>query len=244
MRAAIELERVTIAVGTRRILEDVSLTLQTGELAAILGPSGSGKTTLLRAVLGFVPPTLGTVRIDGAVVSADGRILRPPEERGLAMVFQDLALWPHLTVAANLEFGLESRGLPRAVRHERIRAMLARVGLTERAGAFPSELSGGERQRVAIARALVLEPKAILLDEPLSNLDLPLRRELLALLEQLLAERRVPGLYVTHEVREAAALGERLFVLEGGRIVQQGTLDSIRAAPATPFVRAITQDLA
>ena len=159
------------------------------------------------------------------------------------MVFQDLALWPHLTVAGNLDFGLASRGLPRSVRSARIGEMLSRVGLGARARRYPGELSGGERQRVAIARALVLEPRALLLDEPLSNLDAPLRRELMVLLFQLLKERRVSGLYVTHDIREAAALGDRIAVLETGRIVQEGSLESLRSTPATQFVQGVIEDL-
>jgi ABC-type Fe3+/spermidine/putrescine transport system ATPase subunit len=240
---AIELENVSVALGTRRVLENVSLRILPGELVALLGPSGSGKSSLLRVVLGFQAPETGAVRIDGELVSADGRILRPPEDRGVAMVFQDLALWPHLTVAGNLDFGLAARGVPRPARLERVGAMLSLVGLAERARAHPGELSGGERQRVAIARALVLEPKALLLDEPLSNLDAPLKRELMLLLSELLVERRVPSLYVTHDVHEAAALGDRLAVLEAGRIVQEGTPGSLRAAPATPFVRTVIAEL-
>ena len=243
MSAAIALERVSIQFGSSPVLQDLSLSVESGELLALLGPSGSGKTSVLRLVLGFLAPATGTIRLDGEAVSLEGRILRPPEERGLAMVFQDLALWPHLTVASNLEFGLASRGLPRSVRSARVAEMLSRVGLVARAHRYPGELSGGERQRVAIARALVLEPRAVLLDEPLSNLDVPLRRELMALLFQLLKERRVSGLYVTHDIREAAALGDRIAVLETGRIVQEGSLDSLRIAPATPFVRGVIEDL-
>ena len=242
MTLAIELEHVSIAAGSRRILDDVSLTLAHGELLALLGPSGSGKTTLLRVILGFVAPVSGVVRIEGVPVSADGRIVCPPEERGLAMIFQDLALWPHLTVAGNLEFGLASRGVPRADRLERIGTMLSRVGLADRARAHPAELSGGERQRVAIARALVLEPKALLLDEPLSNLDALLKRDLMTLLAQLVKERSTPTLYVTHDIREAAALGRRIAVLESGRITQEGSMETLRTAPASPFVRTMLED--
>jgi len=240
---AIELENVSVTLGRRRVLENVSLRIMPGELVALLGPSGSGKTSLLRVVLGFQAPETGAVRIDGSPVSADGRILLPPEERGVAMVFQDLALWPHLTVAGNLDFGLAARGVPRSVRLERVGAMLSLVGLTERARAHPGELSGGERQRVAIARALVLEPKALLFDEPLSNLDGLLKRELMLLLSELLVERRVPSLYVTHDLHEAAALGDRLAVLESGRVVQEGSLEALRTAPTTAFVRRVMEDL-
>ena len=158
------------------------------------------------------------------------------------MIFQDLALWPHLTVAGNLEFGLASRGVPRADRLERIGTMLSRVGLADRARAHPAELSGGERQRVAIARALVLEPKALLLDEPLSNLDALLKRDLMTLLAQLVKERSTPTLYVTHDIREAAALGRRIAVLESGRITQEGSMETLRTAPASPFVRTMLED--
>lgn len=243
MTPAIELENVSVTLGRRRVLENVSLRIMPGELVALLGPSGSGKTSLLRVVLGFQAPETGAVRIDGSPVSADGRILLPPEERGVAMVFQDLALWPHLTVAGNLDFGLAARGVPRSVRLERVGAMLSLVGLTERARAHPGELSGGERQRVAIARALVLEPKALLFDEPLSNLDGLLKRELMLLLSELLVERRVPSLYVTHDLHEAAALGDRLAVLESGRVVQEGSLEALRTAPTTAFVRRVMEDL-
>ena len=243
MTPAIELEQVSVTLATRRVLENVSLRILPGELVALLGPSGSGKTSLLRVVLGFLAPETGVVRIDGELVSANGRILRPPEERGVAMVFQDLALWPHLSVAGNLDFGLVARGVPRPARLERVGAMLSLLGLAERACAHPGDLSGGERQRVAIARALVLEPKALLLDEPLSNLDALLKRELMLLLSELLVERRVPSLYVTHDVQEAAALGDRLAVLEAGRIVQEGSLDTLRSTPATAFVRGVLANL-
>ena len=243
MTAAIALERVSHGFGEGLVLDALSLTVHPGELLILLGPSGSGKTTVLRLVLGLLAPSRGAVRLGGETVSVDGRILRPPEERGLSMVFQDLALWPHLTVAGNLDFVLGSKGIPRSARPEQTQRMLARVGLAERATRYPGELSGGERQRVAIARALVLEPRAVLLDEPLSNLDAPLKRELTSLLRGLLNERRVPGLYVTHDVREAAALGDRIAVLERGRIVQEGSLDALRANAATPFVRGLLVDL-
>ena len=244
MNTAITLEQVFLRVGSSPVLQNLSLSVGQGELLVLLGPSGSGKTSVLRLVLGFLAPERGVVLLGGETVSLEGRILRPPEARGVAMVFQDLALWPHLTVAGNLDFGLASRGLPRSVRSARIGEMLSRVGLGARARRYPGELSGGERQRVAIARALVLEPRALLLDEPLSNLDAPLRRELMVLLFQLLKERRVSALYVTHDIREAAALGDRIAVLETGRIVQEGSLASLRTTPATPFVRSVTEELA
>ncbi|HET8647387.1 MAG TPA: ATP-binding cassette domain-containing protein, partial [Vicinamibacteria bacterium] len=178
MSAAIDLDGISLALGGEPVLSGVSLAVTPGERVAVLGPSGSGKTSMLRAVLGFAVPWSGTVRLDGVTVSENGRGLVPPEERRLAVVFQDLALWPHLTVEGNLAFGLAARGLPRAERAARVEAMLRRVGLAGSGPRFPGELSGGQRQRVAIARALVQEPRAVLLDEPLSNVDVQLRGEL------------------------------------------------------------------
>jgi iron(III) transport system ATP-binding protein len=240
--AAIDIEGITLRYAERRVIDSLSLTVEPGEVLVLLGPSGSGKTSVLRVILGFATPQTGTVRLDGQVASQAGRLLALPEERGLAVVFQDLALWPHLTVAGNLAFSLESRGVTRHERETRIRSMLERVGLTGKECSYPGQLSGGERQRVAIARSLVLEPRAVLLDEPLSNLDVGLKRELLSMFRDLLKERRSTALYVTHDLREAAVLGDRIAVIEEGRIVQEGTLDSLRANPASSFVRALLDD--
>jgi len=239
----ISVDRVAFRRGAQDILSEVSLSIDTAEVVAILGPSGSGKSTLLRVVLGLVAPDRGLVRLDGGVVSADGRILRPPEERGLAVVFQDLALWPHLTVRGNLDFGLAAKHVPADDRNERISRVLQRVSLHGKQDRYPAALSGGERQRVAIARALVLEPRALLLDEPLSNLDVPLKRELLALLDAILHEQRMTSVYVTHDLREATRVADRVAVLEAGRISQAGTVDELLADPATEFVRALREDM-
>jgi ABC-type Fe3+/spermidine/putrescine transport system ATPase subunit len=244
MSLAIALEGLTLRYAGRPVIDKLSLAVEPGEVVALLGPSGSGKTSVLRIILGFATPERGAVRLFGEVASREGRLLVLPEDRGLAVVFQDLALWPHLSVAGNLAFGLESKGVPRPERDERIRAMLERVGLAGKEHNQPGQLSGGERQRVAIARALVLEPGAVLLDEPLSNLDVGLKRELLKVFRELLKERRTTALYVTHDLREAAALGDRIAVMEQGRVVQEGTLDSLRARPANSFVRGLLDDLA
>ena len=243
MTSVIALEDVWLKLGATPVLSGLSLTLEPGEVLALLGPSGAGKTTVVRLILGFIAPERGSVRLNGAVASADGRVLQLPEERNLAVVLQELALWPHLTVAGNLAFGLEARGMPRAVREARIADMTRRVGLAGKEDRRPAQLSGGERQRVAIARALVLEPQAVLFDEPLTNLDVSLKRELLALVRGLLKERGVSALYVTHEPREAVYVGDRIAVMGDGRIVQTGTLDAIRASPANEFVRRLLDDL-
>jgi len=243
MTPVIALEDVWLKLGATPVLSGLSVVLQPGEVLALLGPSGAGKTTIVRLILGFIAPDHGSVRLNGAVASADGRVLRLPEERNLAVVLQELALWPHLTVAGNLAFGLEARGVPRATRDSRIADMIQRVGLVGKEGRRPGELSGGERQRVAIARALVLDPQAVLFDEPLTNLDVNLRREVLTLIRGLIAERGVPALYVTHEPREAVYVGDRIAVMEEGRVVQTGTVDALRANPVDEFVRRLLDDL-
>lgn len=239
MTAAVAVEDVSVALAGKAILDRVTLSVSSGEILGVLGPSGSGKTTLLRVVLGLLAPNAGRVSLDGVVASGGGRVLLAPERRDLGIVFQDLALWPHLRVAGNLAFGLAARGIPRAERDARVAAMLDRVGLAGFGTRRPGELSGGERQRVAIARALVVEPRAVLLDEPLANLDRVRRAELLGVFRALLRDRKTPAVYVTHDVDEVAGLADRLAVLEGGEITQEGTLEELRSGPATPFVRAI-----
>jgi len=239
----ITLEEVSLFYGSARALDRLSLEVGEREVIALLGPSGCGKTSVLRVVLGLVAPDAGVVRLDGEVASTARRVVRPPEERGLAVVFQDLALWPHLSVRGQLEFVLASRGVRRSQWQARIAETLERVGLRGREDRRPGELSGGEKQRVAIARALVVEPGAILLDEPFSNLDVVLKRELLPFVRGLLSENRTTALYVTHDPREAAALGDRIAVMERGGIVQSGTLDQLRRCPATEFVRNVVEEV-
>jgi iron(III) transport system ATP-binding protein len=237
------LEGVSLRHGRQTVLDGVRLRVGAGEVLALVGPSASGKTSLLRVVLGFAQPSAGEVRVGERLVSRDGRSLVAPEDRGLAVVFQDLALWPHLTVAGNLGFGLAAGGVRAKEQAERIGSMLRRVGLEGTERRYPGELSGGQRQRVAIARALVTEPRAVLLDEPLASVDVDLKRELRALLRELFRERGTTAVYVTHELREAAAVAHRFAVLEAGRVVQEGGLGDLTRAPATAFVRALVQDL-
>ena len=243
MSTALTFEAVSLRFGERSVLDGVDLRVASGEVLALLGPSASGKTSLLRVALGFAVPSAGTVRVGERVVSRDGRTLVSPEDRGLAVVFQDLALWPHLTVEGNLGFGLAARGVRAGERTERIGAMLRRVGLAGSERRRPGELSGGERQRVAIARALVLEPRVVLLDEPLASVDVDLRRELLLLLRELIRESGASVVHVTHDLREATALAHRFAVIESGRIIQEGGLEELRGAPATAFVRSLVDDL-
>ncbi len=243
MSTSIELDRVSVLRGGQMVLTEVSLVVAAGETLSVLGTSGSGKTTLLRAIAGFLTPQLGVVRIGDALASEGGRLVLAPEERDVAMVFQDLALWPHLTVHGNLGFGLDGKRVARGERDDRIAAVLRRVGLSGKERRHPGELSGGERQRVAIARSLVLEPRAVLFDEPLSNLDIGLKQELLALFRELLGERHATALYVTHDPREAQSLGDRTAVLDQGRIVHLGRLDALRSRPDLPLARVILEAL-
>jgi iron(III) transport system ATP-binding protein len=239
--ALLALEAVTFSYEGHDVLRGVSLSVRKGEILALLGPSGAGKSSIVRLALGLAAPTGGKISVNGQLASEPGRVLLAPEDRGLAVVFQDLALWPHLTVEGNLAFALSAH--PPAERRARIEAMLSRVGLTKKARRYPGELSGGERQRVAIARALVASPSLVLLDEPLSNLDVALKQELLHLFRELLTERQMAALYITHDPREAARLAERVIILEDGVIVQEGSLSGICARPATAFIERLAGEL-
>lgn len=243
MSALIDLEDVWLCYGGHPVLSGLTLSVPEGEILALLGPSGCGKSSVLRLILGLTAPDRGVVRLRGETVSENGRIIRLPEERDLAVVFQDLALWPHLTVSGNLNFVLGSKKLPREDKDLLITNALRRVGLAGMEHRYPTALSGGERQRVAIARALVLDPDVILLDEPASNLDVVLKRDLLRMFRQILKEREGTALYVTHDPREAASLGDRIAIMEKGQIVQVGELRQLRALPANDFVRAFVEDI-
>jgi iron(III) transport system ATP-binding protein len=211
---AIELRAVTKAYEGRTAVDGISASIERGERVALVGPSGCGKTTILRLVAGLEVPDSGTIRVNGALVAERGRNLVEPEQRHIGMVFQDLALWPHMTVHEHLDFALryDMRNKP-AYRPSRIREILEMVRLSDRARAKPGELSGGEQQRVALARALVANPTIVLMDEPLSSLDpelnLHLRREIL----RLHAELGFALIYVTHSRGEAADLGSRVILM-------------------------------
>jgi iron(III) transport system ATP-binding protein len=243
MAVSITLNHLSWQYRHQSVVSDINLSIAPGEILALLGPSGSGKSTLLRLLLGFEAPTFGSVCLDDRIVAQDGKILVPPEERELAVVFQDLALWPHLTVQGNLEFGLQARGISKAERESRLADMLQKLNLTGMARRYPGTLSGGERQRVAIARALVLSPQAVLMDEPLASLDVVLRSRLLQVFRDVLQESQVTVIYVTHDLREAARLADRMAILEQGRLVQIGNLGELKNNPATPFVEGLLAEL-
>jgi len=214
----ITFQSVSKSLGGRPVVQDVSFELTPSERVALVGPSGCGKTTILRLAAGLLVPDRGRILIDGAPVAEAGRNLVEPEKRHIGMVFQDLALWPHLTVQGNLAFGLKARGVARQDRRRRVSEMLERVHLQHHAKSLPAQLSGGEQQRVALARALVLHPQILLMDEPLSSLDrrlnLTLRREILTLHQAL----QFTLLYVTHSLEEARQIGQRLLEINEGDI--------------------------
>ncbi len=217
--------------GDARVLEGVSLGVAEGETLALLGPSGSGKTTLLRLVAGFEAPDAGSIAVAGAEVTA-----LPPARRNVGMVFQHFALFPHLTVDENVAFGLESRGVARSDRARRVETALALVDLAGFGGRQVPELSGGQQQRVALARALAPEPRVLLLDEPLSNLDPALRERTRRQIRETIARVGITALWVTHEQEEAFDVGDRVAVLNRGRLEQVGTPEELYLEPASRFV--------
>jgi iron(III) transport system ATP-binding protein len=228
--AAIELEGVSKSFGATHAVREVSLEIEHGELMAVLGPSGCGKTTLLRLIAGFEAPDGGSVAVGEETVAGPGTLV-PPEKRRVGMVFQDFALFPHLTVEANVAFGLTRR--PREEREELTRRTLELVGLQHKTGRHPHELSGGERQRVALARALAPEPEVVLLDEPFSSLDATLRADLRREVELILRDADATALLVTHDQEEALSLADRLAVMREGRIVQVGPPEEVYGRPAS-----------
>lgn len=227
------LRNVSKSFGAVRAVDDLSLELREGEILSLLGPSGCGKTTTLRLIAGFEMPDSGSIIIGGRTVAEAGRGF-PPEARGVGMVFQDYALFPHLTVAQNVGFGLSR--LPRKERARRITALLEAVGLRDLAGRYPNELSGGQQQRVALARALAPRPAVILMDEPFSNLDAALKAQMRQEVFALLKAEGMSAILVTHDQKDAFAVSDRVAVMNQGRIEQIGTPREIYQRPATRFV--------
>lgn len=231
MSTALELRGVTRRFDGGTAVDALDLVAGSGELVTLLGPSGCGKSTTLRMVGGFERPDAGFVRFDGEDVTA-----LPPERRRAAMVFQHYALFPNLDVEGNVGYALRLQGVGREVRAQRVAELLDLVGLTELRTRRPEQLSGGQQQRVAVARALAASPRLLLLDEPLSNLDATLRREMRVSLRALQQEAGVTTLWVTHDREEALAVSDRLAVLRDGRLEQTGTPRELCEAPATAFV--------
>jgi iron(III) transport system ATP-binding protein len=234
--AELVVKDLQLRLGGNDILKGVSIAVAPGKVVALLGPSGSGKTTLLRAVAGLETPFAGSIRIGETVFfDAGRRIDVPAEKRGLGLVFQSYALWPHRSVFDNVAYGLKLRGIDSAELKSRVDKALAQIGLAQLAERYPHQLSGGQQQRVALARALVYEPAVILLDEPLSNLDAKLREEARAWLRQLIVRLNLSALCVTHDQIEAMAIADRIDLLNAGIIEQEGTPTELYNEPASLF---------
>ena len=223
---SLELQGVGRSFGSRNALADLNLTVRAGEFIALLGPSGCGKSTALNCIAGLLPLTHGQILIDGERVDTVAA-----EKRGFGMVFQNYALFPHLTVAKNIAFGLQMRGVPKADVKRRVAEAVALVKLEEHATKLPGQLSGGQQQRVAIARAVVTEPRLVLMDEPLSNLDAKLRLEMRTEIRRLHQSLGLTTLYVTHDQEEALSMADRLVVLREGRVQQVGTPQELHNGP-------------
>ena len=235
---SVQVQSLAVSYGATCVLREVDLEIADGELFFLLGPSGCGKTTLLRTIAGFVEPKSGDICFDGKSVAAV-----PPSQRDCGMVFQNYALWPHLTVHQNVAFGLDVRKVGAEEKRDRVASALRMVKMEEYADRTPNRLSGGQQQRVALARALVVRPAVLLLDEPLSNLDAALRVELRSEIREIQRSTKRTAVYVTHDRAEALALADRIAVLRDGRIEQIGKPEDLYDQPASPFVAAFVGDI-
>ena len=231
----LSLRGLTKDYGKLTVVNRIDLTLIEGEFVSLLGPSGCGKTTTLRMIAGFIEPTAGMIEMAGTVISSPGSVL-PPERRRMSMIFQSYAIWPNMTVAENVAFGLKLRKLPSDEVRRRVAEILEVVQMGHLAGRYPAELSGGQQQRVALARAIVVKPAVLLLDEPLSNLDANLREEMRFEIRRLHDEFRITTVYVTHDQSEAMATSDRIAVMNAGRIEQVDAPHLLYTRPRTRFV--------
>ena len=239
--SAILIEKLCKSFGGQQVLRNVSLEIEHGEFIAVLGPSGCGKTTLLRTLAGFEVPESGTITVGDRCYSAPGQHLAP-EQRDLSIVFQNYALWPHMSVAENVEYSLKIKGMDRAIRQQRVDAALELVGLHGMGARKPADLSGGQRQRVALARCLVTRPQLVLLDEPLANLDVHLRA---AMEEEFTRFHQHAGatlIYITHDQHEAMALADRIVVMHAGEVMQFATPQTLYRQPANEMVARFIDD--
>jgi len=235
MSALLRIEGLKCAYQSQTVLASVSFDIQPGEIACLLGPSGCGKTTVLRAIAGFIAPQAGEIRLGEQLISSAAHVV-PPEQRGMGMVFQDYALFPHLNIADNIAFGL--RRMPAAEKQRRVKEVLELVELPDLSKRYPHELSGGQQQRVALARALAPDPRLLLMDEPFSNLDTDLRRQLSQEVRQILKRRGIAAIMVTHDQQEAFTISDKIGILSAGRVQQWGTPESLYYQPVSPEVAA------
>jgi ABC-type Fe3+/spermidine/putrescine transport system ATPase subunit len=243
MNPLLGLRNIAKRFGAVDVLHDVSFEVSRGERFALLGPSWCGKSTLLRLIAGLDAPSGGELWIDGRQASLSDTVLVPAHQRGVAMVFQDLALWPNLTVRGNVELGLVAKKLARRERTQRAQTALDVCRIAELGERYPSELSGGQQQRVALARALAVQPQLLLLDEPFSGLDLATKAHLYAAIRQLCADLELTLVMVTHDPLEAAALCAHAAVLERGRVVEIGELEALLREPTSETLRTFVAQL-
>jgi iron(III) transport system ATP-binding protein len=233
--ATVSIRALTKQFGEAAAVDALDLDIGDGEFVSLLGPSGCGKTTTLRLLAGFLRPDGGEIRVNGEVISSASSVV-PPERRNMSMIFQSYAVWPHMTVAQNIAYGLKFKKLSKADIERKVATLLQLVRLDKLAGRYSGELSGGQQQRVALARALVVEPSILLMDEPLSNLDANLREEMRFEIRRLHEEFKITTVYVTHDQAEAMATSDRIAVLDRGRLVQVGSPADIFDRPKTRFV--------
>lgn len=230
------LRNITKNYGNVQVLKELDTEFHDGEFVTLLGPSGCGKTTTLRMIAGFERPTAGEILIDGKVVSSSD-VFVPPEERGLGMVFQSYAVWPHMNVFDNVAYPLKIKKKSKSEIKDKVTKMLEEMGLSDYEKRMPSELSGGQQQRVALGRALVSEPKVLLCDEPLSNLDAKLREKMRIEIKEIQKKYGITVVYVTHDLSEAIHMSDRIFVLSEGLVQQEGSPEEIYTEPKNEFVR-------
>jgi iron(III) transport system ATP-binding protein len=228
-------KRFTAGEDAPAAVADLDLDIKDNQFVTLLGPSGCGKTTTLRMIAGYIAPDAGTIHIDGRLLSSPGAVV-PPDQRGMGMVFQNYAVWPHKSVYENVVFGLKLRRMPADQARNKVADTLALVNLTGLERRYPNELSGGQQQRVALARSLVVEPKILLLDEPLSNLDAKLREQMRVELKKLQRRVGITFVYVTHDQAEALALSDQIAVIHAGRLQQYGPPQDVYARPANRLV--------
>lgn len=235
MGTKIQIENLVKTFGSGKsatnAVDNLSLTIEPGDLFFLLGPSGCGKTTLLRMIAGFIDPTAGSIAFDDKVVTHD-----PPNKRNTGMVFQSYALWPHMTVAQNVAFGLNVRKITGKEQHDRVMEALEAVQMAEYADRKPTQLSGGQQQRVALARAIVIKPSVLLLDEPLSNLDAKLRNDLRLQIRNICKDSGITTVYVTHDQKEALSMADKVALLKKGKVIQLGTPVELYRKPKSKFV--------
>lgn len=233
---ALEVKQLTKHFNRREVVRGISFCAEKGRLLALLGPSGCGKTTTMRMIAGLETPDNGEIWIEGTLASRGRKVLISLQQRHIGMVFQDLALWPHMTVYGNIEFGLKAIGLAKTERRKKTESVLDTVNMQRYAREYPSRLSGGQQQLIAIARAVVLEPRLLLMDEPLSNIDMKLRNDIRQEIKRIQRETHITTLYVTHDQEDAFLLADKIAIMNSGAVVQTGSPEEVYSSPKSFFV--------